>query len=191
MNAPDGWLNPLQIARLDPPRMHCNSMLGLSRRLTHIPMNAPHWAHVFTVLISGYIVVTTDGETTSPGLPSLRMPSQIWETLKKWLVAYVGHSDLEVAARRATVAARIVSDILDFSEEVIETRQETRQGWFSGKAFMDLLDFWVDVSRKVCILRLGFADATEPYSIECGTGDFSHVWIDISSKASLRLSSGC
>lgn len=125
-------------------------------------MNAPHWAHVFTVLISGYVVVTTDGETTSPGLPSLRMPTQIWETLKKWLVAYVGHSDLEVAARRATVAARIMSDLLDFSEEVIETRQEAGQGWFSGKAFMDLLDFWVDVSRKVCMLRLAFADVTEP-----------------------------
>jgi hypothetical protein len=147
--APDGWLQPLQIARLDPPRMHCGSMLALTKRFQHIPMSAPHWAHVFTVLLSGYIVMVTEGETTSPGLQSLRPPSQLWETLKKWLVAYINHTDVEVASRRIEVAARMISDVLEWADEVIDSREESRQGWFSGKAFVDLLDFWVDLSRKV------------------------------------------
>jgi hypothetical protein len=147
--APDGWLHPLQIARLDPPRMHCGSMLALTKRFQHIPMSAPHWAHVFTVLLSGYIVMVTEGETTSPGLQSLRPPSQLWETLKKWVVAYINHTDIEVATRRVEVAAKMVSDVLQWAEEVIDSRKESRQGWFSGKAFMDLVDFWIDISRKV------------------------------------------
>jgi hypothetical protein len=129
-------------------------MLALTKRFQHIPMSAPHWAHVFTVLLNGYIVMVTEGETTSPGLQSLRPPSQLWETLKKWLVAYINHTDVEVASRRAEVAAKMVSDVLQWAEEVIDSRKESRQGWFSGKAFMDLIDFWIDISRKVSTFRL-------------------------------------
>ena len=124
-------------------------MLALTKRFQHIPMSAPHWAHVFTVLLSGYIVMVTEGETTSPGLQSLRPPSQLWETLVKWLVAYINHTDIEVASRRIEAAARMVSEVLVWAEEVIDSRQESRRGWFSGKAFMDLVDFWIDISRKV------------------------------------------
>jgi hypothetical protein len=124
-------------------------MLALTKRFQHIPMSAPHWSHVFAVLLNGYIVMVTEGETTSPGLQSLRPPSQLWETLKKWLVAYINHTDVEVASRRIEAAAKMVSDVLEWAEEVITAREESRQGWFSGKAFVDLLDFWVDLSRKV------------------------------------------
>jgi hypothetical protein len=129
-------------------------MLALTKRFQHIPMSAPHWAHVFTVLISGYIVMVTEGETTSPGLQSLRPPSQLWETLKKWLVAYINHTDIEVASRRIKAADKMVSDVLTWAEEVLSAREESRQGWFSGKAFTDLLDFWVDLSRKVSAYNL-------------------------------------
>jgi separase len=153
-STPDGWLNPLQIGLLDPPRMHCSPLLSLTKRFQHIPMNAPHWAHVFTVLLGAYVVTTTEGEVAPPGLQPLRPPTQLWETIRKWLVVYVGHSDVEVASRRIENAARLISDILDWSEQMIEARKETKQGWFSGKDFMNLLDFWVDISRKVSTLGM-------------------------------------
>jgi len=160
--APDGWLHPLQVARLDPPRMHCSPMLALTKRFQHIPMSAPHWAHVFTVLLGAYIVMVTEGETVSPGLQSLRPPYQLWETLKKWLVAYINHTDVEVASRRIEVAARMISDVLEWAEQVISSREESRQGWFKGKPFMDLLDFWVDLSRKV--------SASGEFALTCRVG---------------------
>jgi hypothetical protein len=150
----EGWLNPLEIARLDPPREHCGSMLALTKRLPNTPMSAPHWSHVFTTLLGAYVIMVTEGETTSPGLQPLRSPFQVWEMLKKWLVPYIDQPDEKIAGGRIRHAAQIVSDCLDCIEAVIEARNETRQGWFSGKAFTDLLDFWIDLSRKVSSLVL-------------------------------------
>ena len=175
-SASEGWLHPLQVSRLDPPRLHAGTMQMLTKRFQHIPMNAPHWAHVFTILLSSYVLMMTDGEAAPPGLQPLRAPSQLWEMMKKWLVAYIAHVDVEIANRRIEVAARIISDILVWSDDVIESRSETRQGWYSGAAFMNLLEFWIDLSRKVSSPRPALLTWSEPKTIVCSPGSISHDW---------------
>jgi hypothetical protein len=145
--ASDKWLSPLQLARLDPPAAHCMPMLALTRRLSAVPKHAPHWSHVFTTLMRAYVVVVTDGEPTLLPGQVVRKPTQLWELTQKWMVSYA--QSCSGGDRKYEIASRIISDILDWSEEVIETRKETRQGWFSGKAFTSLMESWIDLSRKV------------------------------------------
>lgn len=69
--------------------------------------------------------------------------------------------------RKYELITRAVADILDWCEEVIETRKETRQGWFSGKAFTDLMEYWIDLSRKVSSLCGSELIRTDSYSGVC------------------------
>jgi hypothetical protein len=149
--ASDKWLSPLQLARLDPPATHCMPMLALTRRLSAIPKHAPHWSHVFTTLMRAYVVVVTEGEPTLLPGQVVRKPPQLWELMQKWMVSYAQSSS--GGDRKYEIASRVVSDILDWCEQVIETRKETRQGWFSGKAFTSLMESWIDLSRKVRIFN--------------------------------------
>jgi hypothetical protein len=158
--ASDKWLSPPQLARLDPPATHCMPMLALTRRLSAIPKSAQHWSHVFTTLMKAYVVVVTAGEPTLLPGQVVRKPTQLWELMQKWMVSYAQSSS--GGDRKYEIASRVVSEILDWCEEVIETRKETRQGWFSGKAFTSLMESWIDLSRKV---RRSSRSSADPYRL--------------------------
>ena len=161
----DRWLSPLQMARFDPPATHCSPMLALTRRLMAIPKSAPHWSHVLTTVMRAYAVVVTESEPALLPGQAIRKPTQLWELLRKWMVSFTQSSS--AGERKYEVITRAVADILDWCEEVIETRKETRQGWFSGKAFTDLMEYWIDLSRKVSSLCGSELIHTDSYSGVC------------------------
>jgi hypothetical protein len=112
-------------------------------------MSAPHWSHVFVALISGYLTTVTDGDVDLPTGQKLKTPPQFWEFLQKWLVAYVPPANMDTD--RIGNATMIIAETMRWAEEVIETRKESRQAWFTGKAFMEILGLWIDLARKVCL----------------------------------------
>lgn len=149
---PDGWLNAFSLALSLPTSASFSLVSFLSRRLNTIPMAAPHWPHVYLVTMQAVLCAagadsSPDPSTGSPPVQTRRAPSAVWETVKKWIVAYVGKPDS--TGDRQAVASRLLSDLVCWADEVISTREEKRESWYSGEHWTALHHLWIDLARKV------------------------------------------
>lgn len=117
-----------------------------TRRVSHIPLAAPHWPHIF-LLIAHALILTATTSNTLPSGSITKTPDMVWVTIYKWIVAFIDRGD--ISADRPKVASRLIHDILTWAEEVIASRQEDRKDWFKGEAWSDLLNIWIDLARKV------------------------------------------
>lgn len=123
----------------------CGPSAALTRRIQHVPVTAPHWPHIFSTIVEAYVLSTTAAEVVPP---SGRSPEQLWPMLRSWLAAFLPRSRVDLV--RVGIASKFISDVLRWTGEVIRARGEEREKWYTGPGFQALLDFWIDLARKVC-----------------------------------------
>lgn len=149
-STPSGWLNPLRMAMKAPLNTTSPVLSFFTRRLSAIPLAAPYWPHIYLVIAQA-LLLTASVSTLTPAAsgPAPRAPSVIWDTINKWVLAYIERGD--ASADRHHIACRLLSGISSWADEVIEARGEERKEWFKGESWTKLLNLWIDLARKVSI----------------------------------------
>lgn len=87
--------------------------------------------------------------TISTDPPTKTTPQALWTQCRKTAESYIKSG----GGKEGTLetASKFIGEALDFVAAVLaqEQRQQTQKKWFVGQEWTELLDAWVDVSRKV------------------------------------------
>lgn len=87
--------------------------------------------------------------TISTDPPTKTTPQALWTQCKKTSESFIRSG----SGKEGTLeqASKFIGETLDFVEEMLrcEARSQSREKWFAGQEWTELMDAWVDISRKV------------------------------------------
>ena len=134
-------LHPLELAKSVPLTTTNPTLLALYRKFTNrTTSNSLQWLHNRTMSLFTLTLTIT---TSNP--PSKTTPAQLWELTTRVLTALV--QSKRNNARSA--ASNALTQLVDWVEDVVQCRGEKAEDWFGGEEWMNLMDFWITLARKV------------------------------------------
>jgi len=145
-------LHPLQLSLRLPRSTTTPLLLFLYRRLTTLTphSSSPHWLSLrLSALIALAIAITTESGTES-GSTAKHTPAQLWDTAHRAFSSYV-ESD-HGGQERLREAAKAIGMLVERIEGIFVTREEASKHWFAGKEWLGLLELWVGLGRRVCLV---------------------------------------
>ncbi|WVN89000.1 uncharacterized protein L203_104216 [Cryptococcus depauperatus CBS 7841] len=135
-------LNPLSIA-FSLSRTTCTpALFALYRTISALalPTNSAaffHLRHLALIALTLTITTAPDSKNT---------PNQLWETTHRTVASAVS---VDGDGDRLKEAANLIDNLVNWASALIETREENKASWFSGKGWSGLMDIWIAVSRRL------------------------------------------
>lgn len=135
------YANPLLLASELPMIASSGLVAILYRQLRLELQQNPLSIHLHRLTLYTLASAITTSEPASK-----TTPGQLWETTHRNLASTL--NDDKSPARLQEVAETL-SDLVGWTELLIEKRSNVASTWFSGNQWSALLEFWITIARRV------------------------------------------
>ena len=137
--------NPFHIAASLPYTSILSILIPLYRDLPRIQPSPAHWLRVHTLAIRAFVLACT--ASPPEGVAKTYAPTLLW---KHTLITAQGR--VKAGGDALVEAEKLIDGVVEFTEWAVGQKEEDGGQWYTGEKWVALLDLWISLGKKVCLM---------------------------------------